>query len=74
MKAAILAVGRVVRRTAAVGDALVPRRLMRVTMSCDHRVVDGATGAVNDVLRVHGDTHAYPLGISVGPRNVLLIS
>ena len=39
-----------------------------------YRTVDGATGAVNDVLRVHGDTHAYPLGISVGPRNVLLIS
>ena len=39
-----------------------------------YRTVDGATGAVSDVLRVHGDTHAYPLGISVGPRNVLLIS
>jgi sugar lactone lactonase YvrE len=39
-----------------------------------YRTVDGATGAVSDVLRVHGDTHAYPLGISVGPRHVLLIS
>jgi sugar lactone lactonase YvrE len=39
-----------------------------------YRTVDGGTGAVADVLRVHGDTHAYPLGISVGPRHVLLSS
>src|SRR4029079_5450000 len=38
------------------------------------RTVDGATGAVTDVLRVHGDTHSYPIGLSVGPRNVLLSS
>ena len=25
--------------------AVVVRRTMRVTMSCDHRVIDGATGA-----------------------------
>jgi pyruvate dehydrogenase E2 component (dihydrolipoamide acetyltransferase) len=25
--------------------AIVVRQLMRVTMSCDHRIVDGATGA-----------------------------
>jgi pyruvate dehydrogenase E2 component (dihydrolipoamide acetyltransferase) len=28
-----------------VDGAIVPRQRMRVTMSCDHRVVDGATGA-----------------------------
>ena len=39
-----------------------------------YRTVDGSNGAVADVLRVHGDTHAYPLGISVGPRHVLLSS
>ena len=39
-----------------------------------YRTVDGGNGAVNDVLRVHGDTHAYPLGISIGPRHVLLSS
>ena len=39
-----------------------------------YRTVDGHSGAVNDVLRVHGDTHAYPIGISVGPKNVLLSS
>jgi sugar lactone lactonase YvrE len=39
-----------------------------------YRTVDGQTGAVQDVIRVHGETHAYPLGISVGPRHVLLTS
>ena len=39
-----------------------------------YRTVDGSSGAVNDVLRVHGDTHAYPLGISIGPKHVLLSS
>jgi len=28
-----------------VDGAVQPRRVMRVTMSCDHRVIDGATGA-----------------------------
>ena len=32
------------------------------------------SGAVTDVLRVHGETHAYPIGISVGPKHVLLSS
>lgn len=39
-----------------------------------YRTVDGTDGAVTDVLRVHGDTHAYPIGISIGPKNVLLTS
>lgn len=39
-----------------------------------YRKVDGASGDVTDVLRVHGETHAYPIGISVGPKNVLLTS
>lgn len=39
-----------------------------------YRTVDGANGDVTDVLRVHGETHAYPIGISVGPKNVLLSS
>ena len=39
-----------------------------------YRTVDGQTGAVHDVLRVHGETHAYPIGISVGPKHVLLTS
>jgi sugar lactone lactonase YvrE len=39
-----------------------------------YRTVDGGTGAVADVLRVQGDTHSYPLGISIGPKHVLLSS
>jgi sugar lactone lactonase YvrE len=39
-----------------------------------YRTVDGNSGAVADVLRVHGGTHSYPLGISVGPNHVLLSS
>jgi sugar lactone lactonase YvrE len=39
-----------------------------------YRTIDGQSGAVSDVLRVQGDTHSYPLGISVGPHNVLLSS
>ena len=39
-----------------------------------YRTVDGQSGAVSDVLRVHGDTHNYPIGISIGPKNVLLSS
>ena len=44
-EAAILAVGRVAERPAVVDGAVTVRRLMSVTLSCDHRVVDGATGA-----------------------------
>ncbi|WP_421995378.1 hypothetical protein [Reyranella sp.] len=39
-----------------------------------YRTVDGRTGTVRDVLRVHGETHAYPTGISIGARNVVLSS
>jgi pyruvate dehydrogenase E2 component (dihydrolipoamide acetyltransferase) len=44
-EAAILAVGAVAEKPVALNGALVVRRRMRLTMSCDHRVIDGATGA-----------------------------
>ncbi len=44
-EAAILAVGTVRREPVMEGEAIVPGRRMRFTMSCDHRVIDGATGA-----------------------------
>ncbi len=47
---------------------------IHVADTFSYRTVDGQTGAVHDVLRVHGDTHNYPLGISVGPKHVLLTS
>jgi pyruvate dehydrogenase E2 component (dihydrolipoamide acetyltransferase) len=44
-EAGILAVGRTEEKPVAVDGELTVRRRMRVTMSCDHRVVDGAMGA-----------------------------
>jgi len=39
-----------------------------------YRTVDCQSCAVSDVLRVHGDTHSYPIGLSIGPKHVLLSS
>jgi len=44
-EAGILAVGRIVRKPVAEQEQVALRRRMRITMSCDHRVIDGATGA-----------------------------
>jgi len=44
-EAGILAIGSIVQKPVVVDGAVAPRRRMRVTMSCDHRVIDGATGA-----------------------------
>ncbi len=43
----IVAIGSVVPKAVPdkTGDGVVVRRRLRVTMSCDHRVIDGATGA-----------------------------
>lgn len=42
---AILAVGAMAPKPVVRDDQVVVRQVMRVTMSCDHRVIDGATGA-----------------------------
>jgi len=43
---AILAVGAIRKEpVVADGDAIVVRQRMRATLSCDHRVIDGAVGA-----------------------------
>lgn len=44
-EAAILAVGAMTPKPVVREGQVAVRQLMRVTMSCDHRVVDGATGA-----------------------------
>ena len=44
-EAGILAVGAVEERPVVVDGQVVPRPGMRLTMSCDHRVIDGAQGA-----------------------------
>ncbi len=43
--ATILAVGAAERRPVVSGESLEAATVMNVTLSCDHRVVDGATGA-----------------------------
>jgi pyruvate dehydrogenase E2 component (dihydrolipoamide acetyltransferase) len=45
-EAGILAVGRIVEKPVVHEAQLAARRRMRLTMSCDHRVIDGATGAL----------------------------
>lgn len=44
-EAGILAVGGIEDTPVAEGGEIVVRPIMTVTMSCDHRVIDGATGA-----------------------------
>ena len=45
-EAAILAVGSVTQKPVVADGTIVARRRMRLTLGCDHRVIDGATGAV----------------------------
>ena len=44
-EAGIIAIGRIAEKAVVHEGAVVPRKRMRLTMSCDHRVIDGATGA-----------------------------
>jgi pyruvate dehydrogenase E2 component (dihydrolipoamide acetyltransferase) len=58
--AAILAVGAARKEpVVAENDAIVVRQRMRITLSCDHRVVDGAVGAA--FLRELADMLERPL-------------
>ena len=71
-------------RTIVEGKLAIPADLAVVTDGTketvyvadvfSYRNVDGTTGAVTDMLRVHGETHSYPTGISVGPKHTLLSS
>ena len=42
---AIIAVGAMTPKPVVRDNEIVVKQMMRVTMSCDHRVIDGATGA-----------------------------
>ena len=44
-EAGIIAVGRLAETPVVMDGQVTVRRRMRLTMSCDHRVIDGATGA-----------------------------
>ncbi len=43
--ACILAVGAIIQKPIVKGGEIVIGNMMKVTLSCDHRVVDGATGS-----------------------------
>jgi len=60
-QAGILAVGRIVDRVVAVGGLPVVRPMLTLTLSCDHRVVDGARGA--SFLRALADTIEEPASL-----------
>ena len=44
-EAGIIAVGSITEKPVVMNGELAARKRMRLTMSCDHRVIDGATGA-----------------------------
>lgn len=44
-ESAILAVGSIIRKPVVIREAIEIRSRMKVTLSCDHRVIDGANGA-----------------------------
>lgn len=44
-EAGILAIGSITDQPVVKDGQIVPGKRMRLTMSCDHRVIDGATGA-----------------------------
>jgi len=43
--ACIMAIGTIVKKPVVKNDQIVIGNMMKVTLSCDHRVVDGATGS-----------------------------
>src|SRR5262245_15497839 len=71
-------------KTIVEGRLAIPAELAGVTENgketvhladvFSYRTVDGQNGSVSDVLRVHGDIHSYPIGLSIGPKHVLLSS
>ncbi len=44
-EAGIIAIGSIAQKAVIVDGQAAARRRMRITMSCDHRMIDGATGA-----------------------------
>ena len=42
---AILSVGAIIEKAVVRDGVIVPRSMMKLTLACDHRTIDGATGA-----------------------------
>jgi pyruvate dehydrogenase E2 component (dihydrolipoamide acetyltransferase) len=61
---AILAVGAMMPRAVVRDKEVVVRQTMRVTMSCDHRVIDGAVGA--QFLRTFKQIMENPMYLFLG--------
>jgi pyruvate dehydrogenase E2 component (dihydrolipoamide acetyltransferase) len=61
LQAAILAVGGICDRIIAIDGQPAVRSMMTLTLSCDHRVVDGARGAqfLNDLAQAIADPQKY---------------
>ena len=62
-EAAILAVSSTRKQPVVKDDKVVVRQMMKITLSCDHRIVDGALGArfVNAVKRKLENTELWKL-------------
>lgn len=60
-QAAILAVGRIAERVVAVNNQPIVQPMMMLTLSCDHRVLDGARGA--QFLAMIAELIEEPLGL-----------
>ncbi|MEW5720348.1 MAG: 2-oxo acid dehydrogenase subunit E2 [Chloroflexota bacterium] len=60
-QAALLAVGRIADRVVAVNSQPAVQPMLTLTLSCDHRVVDGARGA--QFLSAVADLIEEPLGM-----------
>ena len=60
-QAGILAVGAITDRVVAIGGKPAVRSMMTITLSSDHRVVDGAHGALflNDLAQAIAEPHKY---------------
>ena len=60
-QAAILAVGAIADRVVAIDGKPAVRSMMSLTLSSDHRVVDGARGAqfLNDLAKAIAEPHKY---------------
>jgi pyruvate dehydrogenase E2 component (dihydrolipoyllysine-residue acetyltransferase) len=60
-QAGILAVGAIADRVVALDGKPAVRSMMTITLSCDHRVVDGARGAqfLNDLVQAIAEPEKY---------------
>ncbi|HEY0978202.1 MAG TPA: dihydrolipoamide acetyltransferase family protein [Flavobacteriales bacterium] len=63
--ACILAVGAIAEKPVVKNGAIVPGHILKLTLSCDHRVVDGATGsAFLQTLKANLEEPALLLGMN----------